>query len=89
METNVWPIEQQNVVEDLEQAGKKLDPEQDPQILDFAAVRRIDSGGLRAIQDFAQRADEKKVKVVLRGVDVNVYKTLKLAHLTCRFSFVN
>ena len=34
-------------------------------------------------------ADAKTVKVVLRGVNVDVYKVLKLVKLTPRFSFVN
>ena len=34
-------------------------------------------------------ADDKGVKVVLRGVNVGVYKVLKLVKLTSRFSFVS
>ena len=33
-------------------------------------------------------ADEKGVKVVLRGVNVDVYKVLKLVKLASRFSFL-
>jgi hypothetical protein len=35
----------------------------------------------------AGAADEKAVKVALRGVHVDVYKVLKLVKLTPRFSF--
>ena len=52
-------------------------------------MRRIDSSALRALEEFARIADEKAVKVVLRGVNVDVYKVLKLVKLTRRFSFVN
>jgi hypothetical protein len=41
------------------------------------------------MEEFARIADEKAVKVVLRGVNVDVYKVLKLVKLTQRFSFVN
>jgi len=37
----------------------------------------------------AARAQEKSVRLVLRGVKVNVYKVLKLVKLAPRFSFLN
>jgi len=52
-------------------------------------VRRIDPSTLLALQAFAGTADKKAVKVVLRGVNIDVYKVLKLMKLTPRFSFVN
>ncbi len=58
-------------------------------MLDFSSVRRIDSTALRALEEFARLADEKAVKVVLCGVNVDVYKVLKLVKLTRQFSFVN
>ena len=57
--------------------------------LDLSAVRRLDTAGLRALEDFAGAADGKTVKVTLRGVNVDVYKVLKLARLSSRFSIVN
>ena len=53
--------------------------------LDFSAVRRMNPAALRAIEDFAGAADEKSVKVTLRGVNVDIYKVLKLARLSSRF----
>jgi hypothetical protein len=41
------------------------------------------------MEEFADIADTNGVKVVLRGVDVSVYKVLKLVNLASRFSFVN
>ena len=73
----------------LHEAGKKLDSAGGDAFLDFSAVRRIDSSGLRALEDFATAAGEKTVKVTLRGVNVDIYKVLKLARLSSRFSFVN
>jgi len=50
-------------------------------------VRWIDSKAVLAIDELAQKADEKSVRVVLRGVNVDVYKVLKLVRLTPRLSF--
>jgi anti-anti-sigma regulatory factor len=56
-------------------------------VLDFSSVRRIDSSALGALEKLAGTADDKAVKVTLRGVNVDIYKTLKLAKLAPRFSF--
>jgi len=56
-------------------------------VLDFSSVRRVDEGALQAIEGLARVAAQKAVRVVLCGVDVHVYKVLKLARLTWRFSF--
>lgn len=82
-------IDDQRLVPALQEAGEKLDSTQGETALDFSSVRRIDSSALRALEEFARLADEKAVKVVLRGVNVDVYKVLKLMKLTRRFSFVN
>ena len=58
-------------------------------VLDFSDVERVDPSALRAIEAFAVAADEKSVKAVLRGVNVGIYKVLKLARLSSRFSIVN
>ena len=50
-------------------------------ILDFSSVRRIDPSALQAMEEFVRIADDKAVKVVLRGVNVDVYKVLKLVKL--------
>jgi len=82
-------IDEERIVPALQEAGGNLDCAQGEAVLDFSSVRRIDSSGLRALEEFARIADEKAVKVVLRGVNVDVYKVLKLVKLTQRFSFVN
>ena len=82
-------IDEERIVAALQEAGGNLDRTQGEAVLDFSSVRRVDSSGLRALEEFARIADEKAVKVVLRGVNVDVYKVLKLIKLTQRFSFVN
>jgi len=81
-------IDGNNVMADLLKAEESLEGR--PELaLDFSGVSRIDSTELEGLQSFAHRADERNTKVALRGVNVNVYKTLKLARLTPHFSFVN
>jgi anti-anti-sigma regulatory factor len=67
----------------------KTGPAEGEVVLDFSSVRRIDPRALGAMEEFAGVADDKGVKVVLRGVNVGVYKVLKLVKLGSRFSFVS
>jgi len=82
-------IDETCVVQALRGAGNTLDGTKAEAVLDFSSVRRIDPGALAAIDAFAGIAEKKGVKVVLRGVNIDVYKVLKLMKLTTRFSFVN
>ena len=82
-------VDQDRIAPALEDAAGDLDRAQGEAVLDFSSVRRIDSAGLRALEDLARVADEKAVKIALRGVNVDVYKVLKLVKLTRRFSFAN
>jgi anti-anti-sigma regulatory factor len=82
-------VDETRVVAALREAGEKLDGTEGETVLDFSSVRRIDASAVRAIEELARVADERNVKVVLRGVNVDVYKVLKLTKLTRRFSFVD
>lgn len=85
----VWlEMDEKNVSRTLQEAREKLAGVQDEIILDFSSVLRIDPGGLQAIEEFTAVAAGKGVKIVLRGVNVGVYKVLKLVRLASRFSFV-
>jgi anti-anti-sigma regulatory factor len=81
-------IDAERVIEGLQDAREMLDTANGELVLDFSSVRRIDPGAVRALQALAATADEKTVKVVLRGVNIEIYKVLKLVKLTRRFSFV-
>ena len=81
-------MDETRVVEELRDAGGKLDAADGEVVLDFSSVRRIDPGALRAMEEFAGIADDKGIKVVLCGVKIDVYKVLKLVKLAPRFSFV-
>jgi len=82
-------VDEERAVAALQEAAGNLDAGQGSAVLDFSAVRRIDSAGLRALEDLARAAEDKGVKVTLRGVNVEIYKVLKLVKLTRRFSFAN
>jgi len=72
----------------LQEAREKLDSTGNGVCLDFSSVRRIDPSALREMEELARIADDKAVKVVLRGVNVDIYKVLKLMKLAPRFSFL-
>ena len=79
-------IEEERIVPILKQAAVSVDRAQGEAVLDFSSVHRINSDALRALEDFARVAEEKAVNVMIRGVNVDVYKVLKLVKLTHRVS---
>lgn len=86
----VWlNVDGNGIAAGLREAAERLDSKESEVIVDFAAVRRIDLDALRAMEGLVRVADEKAVKVVLRGVNVEIYKVLKLTKLARRFSFLN
>ena len=81
-------IDGEHVIQGLEAAGETLDIAKGDVVLDFSSVHRIDPNALRAMETLAGIANKKAVKVVLHGVNVDIYKVLKLVKLTSRFSFL-
>ena len=75
------------VAQALGAAREKLESG-DELTLDFSRVPRVGTCGLRALEALAKTGEEKSGAISLRGVNVEVYKVLKLARLTSRFSFV-
>jgi len=82
-------IDQRRVTPTLQEAAEKLDGAEGEMILDFSSVRRVDSSVLQALEELARKAESTAVKVVLRGVNVDVYKVFKLVKLTRCFSFLD
>lgn len=82
-------MDETNVHRALQEAAEKLEGIQGELVLDFSSVLRIDASSLRAMEEFTSMAADKGVKVILRGVNVGVYKVLKLVKLASCFSFVN
>lgn len=71
----------------LQVAIEKLNRGDGEAVLDCSSIDRIDPAELKLLEKLAGIAGEKSVKVVLRGVNMRIYKALKLANLTGRFSF--
>jgi anti-anti-sigma regulatory factor len=82
-------VDAERVAESVRAIGEKLDGTGEQTILDFSSVRRMDAKALTAMKELARTADEKTVKVGLRGVSVEIYKVLKLVKLAPRFVFLS
>ena len=70
------------------QAVEKLNRAEGDVVLDFSSMRRIDTQGVRALEELAVLAEEKSVKPVLHAVNMDVYRVLKLLRLTERFNIL-
>lgn len=80
-------IDEQRLVLALEQAAKQLESGVKEITVDFSSVRRVDASHVRRLEGLTH--SENGVKIVLRGVNVDFYKTLKLLKLTNHFLFVS
>jgi anti-anti-sigma regulatory factor len=90
MTTNAhWiKVDPERVVHTLQQdAIEKVNAAEGEVVLDFSGVPRIDSSVVRALEELAALAGNRSVKVVLRAVNMDIYRVLKLLKLTQRFSF--
>jgi anti-anti-sigma regulatory factor len=81
-------IDEGGVVRALQEAGQRLDSAPGEVVLDFSSVTRIDPSALREMGKLAGLAEQKAIKVGLRGVNIDIYKVLKLMKLVPRFSFM-
>lgn len=86
----VWiKVAEDRIAQAIQEALDSLNKADGEVLLDFASVRRLDPKSLRALDEFADIAQHESVKVVLRGVNIDIYKVLKLVKMAKRFSFVN
>jgi len=85
----VWlKIEGQLVAPTLQEALEKLDGAAGEVVLDFSSVHRLDASALRAMENFVSTVNGT-AKLALQGVNIDVYKVLKLMKLSQRFSFLS
>lgn len=64
----------------LDEARAAFERSQDSEVmLDLAALRRIDPAGVAALAELARAAADRNVRLRARGVNVAVYKVLRLA----------
>ena len=60
-------IDGEHVVQNRQDAHKRLDTADGELVPDFASVHRIDPSAVKAMETLASASDEKSVKLVLRG----------------------
>jgi len=81
-------IDPQRAAESLREAAGKLEAAGGEAVLDLAGVTRIDTQAAGALEELAGKAGAGGGKVALHGVNVDVYRVLKLMKLTAGFEFV-
>lgn len=82
-------LNNEHVADALRTARETLNSAEGELQLDFSSVSRIDAAGLHALKELVASAREKSVPITLRGVNVELYKVLKLVRLASHFSFAN
>lgn len=80
-------LNEQDLTSVLQDVAGKLDDAEREFVLDFSAVRQIHPSAIRALQEIAGKAEEKSIKVALCGVNVHIYKVLKLVKVASKFSY--
>jgi len=84
----VWiQVDPEHVVHALQEAVEKMNHGEAEVVLDFSSVPRIDPGAVAAMEELAGLAAGRSVQVVLRGVNADIYRVLKLVKLAQKFSF--
>lgn len=81
-------LQEPNLVSELRSLAKNLERDPADITLDLSSLRRVNSQDVLAIEELVRVAEEKEVKVTLRGVNVPIYRALKLVKLTNRFSSI-
>jgi ABC-type transporter Mla MlaB component len=89
MNTEYLTVAPENLTAAFSQAREKLDGVGPELALDFSRVLRIDSSAVRALEELAGQADVKGVRLVLRGVNIDLYKVLTLYRLAPKLLFVD
>lgn len=82
-------VDGERVTELLQRIRENLPSTGGEVLLDFFLVQAVDTNALQSLEELAGAAEVMKAKIILRGVNVEIYKVLTLAGLTSRFSFLN
>jgi anti-anti-sigma regulatory factor len=82
-------IDEQRVTPSLQQAQENVSRAEGELLLDISSLSRIDASALLALEKLLAFAEQKNVKLVLRGVNIDIYKVLKLCRLSSRLLFVD
>jgi anti-anti-sigma regulatory factor len=68
-------------------ALERLDTAENELILDFSGVRRVDPAAVRSLAELAAKAQAHSVRIVIEGVNIEIYKVLRLLAMAAQFSF--
>lgn len=79
----------EHIAETLNEICSKLPASGGEVLLDFFLAQTLDPAAIEALEHLAGTAEVLKTKVILRGVNVEMYKVLKLSDLTDKFLFIN
>ena len=71
----------------IQDAVEKVNRGESEVTLDFSSVLRIDGSMVGALEELAGLSENRSVKVVLRAVNMDVYRVLKQLKLAERFTF--
>ncbi len=82
-------FETKRFLESLLQAKEQLCGTATEMVMDLSAVRRIDPEVIKQLEELVSVAKSRKIRLVLRGVSVDIYKVLKLMKLSAQFSYVD
>jgi len=82
-------LDPESVAATLTEAAEQIDGIDSELVLDLSSLPRIGSQAVVALERLAEIANQKAVKISLRGTNIDVYKTLKLIKLTGRLTFVS
>ena len=81
-------VDGNSVMDALREVSEKLAGGGGEVVLDFSSVSRVEAGDVHAMEQLAALGSNNGVRVALRGVNVDIYKVLKLTKLAPRFSFL-
>ncbi len=81
--------EKDDLIRSLGESRDQLDGAGGEIVLNFSAVRRVDADVLYAMQQLADAAEGKGVKLALQSVNGDIYKVLKLLKLAPRFRYLD
>ena len=85
----VWiQLDPERIAGALHEAAEKINAGESEIVLSFSSVPRIDSSAAGALEELARLAEERSVKVVLRAVNVDIYRVLTQLRLAQRFCFL-
>lgn len=82
-------LEAHNAGPALEAECQRLDGGPGEAIIDLSALGRIDAGAVAGLEAFVRTAESKSVQVIFTGVNVDVYRVLKLVKLAAKVSFTH